>query len=240
MASSATSLKGKAVNKGMLMSALFSLCQHLVMEAVRSQSLEGETICAFLDDVHAVCRPDRVMPIFNLFQRELWIHSRIEVHLGKTQVWNRGGFEPPGCRLLTEVARRVDPAAVVWRGDHTLPVDEQGVKVLERPLGHREFVEAQLRVITAEHHSWTGFLTDLQCAWLSLLFCAASRPNFVLRVHHEEDVSDAVWILATLFPIWEAWVSGAPSEEDRQHSSPVGGRVGDDQQETPVCCGTSS
>ena len=77
-----------------LMPALFSLGQHPAFEAVQSQLLEGETICAFLDDVYAVCCPDRVVPIFNLFQRELWIHSRIEVHLVKTQVWNRGGFEP--------------------------------------------------------------------------------------------------------------------------------------------------
>ena len=101
-----------------------ALGQHPAFEAVQSQSLEGETICAFLDDVYAVCCPDRVVPIFNLSQRELWIHSRIEVHLGKTQVWNRGGFEPPGCHLLTEAARRLDPTAIVWRGDHTLPVDD--------------------------------------------------------------------------------------------------------------------
>ena len=32
----------------------------------------------------------------------------------------------------------------------TPTVDEQGVKVLVAPLGHREIVEAQLRIITAE------------------------------------------------------------------------------------------
>ena len=80
-----------------LMPALFSLGQHPALEAVQSQLLEGETLCAFLDDLYAICRPDRVVPIFNLIQRELWTHSRIEVHLGKTQMWNRGGFEPLGC-----------------------------------------------------------------------------------------------------------------------------------------------
>ena len=102
-----------------LMPALFSLGQHPAFEAVQSQLFEGETICAFLDDVYAVCCPDRVVPIFNLCQRELRIHFRIEVHLGKTQVWNRGGFEPPGCHLLTEVARhsnRVERRPHIHRG----------------------------------------------------------------------------------------------------------------------------
>ena len=96
--------------------------------------------------------------------------------------------------------------------------------MLGTPLGHREFVEAQLRAITAEHQVLLNripHVTDLQCAWLLLLFCAASRPNYVLRVvhpdatrefaaQHDEDarrclgrllglvLPDAAWNLATL------------------------------------------
>ena len=174
------------------MPALFSLGQHPALEAVQSQLLEGETLCAFLDDLYAICSPDRAVPIFNLIQRELWTCSRIEVHLGKTQIWNRGLFEPFGCHLLTAAARRVDPTAVVWRGDPTLPADQRGMKVLGTPLGHSEYVDAQLRHITAEHQILLDripHVTDLQCAWLLLLFCAASRPNYVLRVLHPPHAS---------------------------------------------------
>ena len=63
----------------------------------------------FLDGVMESA--DRVVPIFNLFQRELWIHSRIEVH--SDQVWNRGGFEPFSGHLMTVAAQGVHPSAVV-------------------------------------------------------------------------------------------------------------------------------
>ena len=187
-ASSTTSFIGKVENK---------LGQHPPLEAVQSQLLEGETLCTSLDDLYAVCSPDRAVPIFDLIQRELWTYSSIEVHLGKTQIWNRGGFEPFGCHLLTAAARRVDPAAVVWRGDPTLTADQPGMKLLGTTLGHREFVDAQLRHITTQHQIFFDripHVTDLQCALLS-----ASRPNSVLRVlhpdatrefaaHHEEGV----------------------------------------------------
>ena len=139
-------------------------------------------------------------------------------------MWNRDGFEPFGCHLLTAAARRVDPTAVVWRGDPTLPADQRGMKVLGTPLGHSEYVDAQLRHITAEHQILLDripHVSDLQCAWLLLLFCAASRPNYVLRVlhpdatrefaaHHEKGVRrclsrllgvvlpDGAWNLATI------------------------------------------
>ena len=120
--------------------------------------------------------------------------------------------------------------------------------MLGTPLGHREFVEAQLRAITAEHQVLLNripHVADLQCAWLLLLFRAASRPNYVLRVvhpdasrefvaQHDEDarrclgrllglvLPDAAVDLATLPLNLGVWVSGAQFEEDPQHSSPVG------------------
>ena len=97
-----------------------------------------------------------------------------------------------------------------------------GMIVLGTPVGHSEYVE--LRHITAEHQILLDripHVSDLQCAWLLLLFCAASRPNCVLRVlhpdatrefaaHHEEGVRrclsrllgvvlpDGAWNLATI------------------------------------------
>ena len=43
---------------------------------------------------------------------------------GKTQMWNQGGEKPPGCDALTTDAQHHDPNAVVWKGDGTLPLDQ--------------------------------------------------------------------------------------------------------------------
>ena len=83
-----------------------------------------------------------------LLERCVRIHSRIEIHLEKTQVWNRGGFELSGCHLLIELFDMWTPQQ--WCGDAiTQPRTSKEVKVLGTPLGHRVFVKAQLRVITA-------------------------------------------------------------------------------------------
>ena len=55
------------------------------------------------------------------------MHSRIQINLGKTQIWNRAGIEPPRWQRLAANAQASDPDAVVWRGDRTLPVENQGV-----------------------------------------------------------------------------------------------------------------
>ena len=39
--------------------------QHPALEDVQSQLL-GETLCAFFDELCAICTPHRVVPIFNL------------------------------------------------------------------------------------------------------------------------------------------------------------------------------
>ena len=87
---------------------------------------------------------------------ELWIHAQIQVHHGKTQVWNRAGEEPAGIEELTARARCVDPDAVVWRGDVCLDPMMRGVKVLGAPIGSDEFVRAQLEDSAAEDSSRTG------------------------------------------------------------------------------------
>ena len=112
-------------------------------------------------------------------------HSRIQIHAGKTQVWNRGGFEPPGHAALLEVARMADPEAKLWFGDKEDRPEERGIRVLGTPLGSDEFVRVQLQSTVDSH--WLLFhripaVQDLQSAWLLLLFCAASRATHYLRV----------------------------------------------------------
>ena len=70
--------------------------------------------------------------------------ARIRLHQGKTQLWNRGGVAQR-VGTGTAAARTSNPSAVVWKGDPSLPVSEQGLRILGTPLGHPEYVHHQLR-----------------------------------------------------------------------------------------------
>ena len=107
------------------------------------------------------------------------------MHAGKTQIWKNSGRCPPGCEGIFEAARVADPNAVVWKGDQSLPTDRQGVVILGAPIGHAHFVARELQAKTEEHSVLFRRILavpDLQCAWLLLLFCAATRANYFLRV----------------------------------------------------------
>ena len=109
-----------------LMPLLFSLGIHDALAEVATHLEEGEQLCAFLDDVYAICQPHRVRHIYDLLATMLAQHAGIQLHQGKTRVWNRGGSCPPG---LTDLGPDV------W--------SPAGIKVLGTPLGTPEF--------TAEH-----------------------------------------------------------------------------------------
>ena len=166
-----------------LMPLLFSLGQHRALVAVQARLREGERLFAFLDDVYVICAPDRAGDVHKILQEELWRHAKIQVHHGKTKMWNRSGT-PAGVEELTASARVLDPNALVWRGNHALPTSSRGFKVLGVPIGHPDFVEEFLARKTREHEllfERIPAMEDLQSAWLVLLFCAAPRANFWLR-----------------------------------------------------------
>ena len=62
------------------------------------------------------------------------------------------------------------------------------MKVLGTPLGSPKFVRARLLELSASHPRLDKIplVSDLQSAWLLLLFCAASLSNYILRVLHPE------------------------------------------------------
>ena len=157
-----------------LMPLLFSLGLHRALCAVRDRLLPSERLLAFLDDIYVICSPDRVVSVHVALQEELWAHSRIHVHQGKTQLWNRSGEPPAGWEAMTAAARE----------DQTLMCSQQGMKVLGTPLGHPEFVSAQLRQVSECHRvlfERIPSVSDLQAAWLLLLYCAGTRANYLLR-----------------------------------------------------------
>ena len=147
--------------------------------ALQARLRPSERLMAFLDDIHGKSDPDRSAA-------EL-LRVGIRVHDGKTQLWNRSGVVPTGAQALTEPAQRLDPEAIVWRGDVSLPPQEQGVMVLGTPMGQPEFVRSRLAGVSAKHDrlvSQIVGMSDLQCAWVLLLHCASARPNYMLRVVH--------------------------------------------------------
>ena len=167
-----------------LMPMLFSLGQHRALVASAEQLQENEKLFAFLDDIYVVCDPDRVENVHQLLQRELWVHARISLHLGKTQVWNRSGECPPACEEMQRAAVQVDPDVRVWNGDVSRPGSEQGLKILGTPVGQPEYVTTKLDQLIEKHRvllERIPAVNDLQSSWLFLTFCAATRANYTLR-----------------------------------------------------------
>ena len=74
------------------------------------------------DHIYIVSQLERVGDIHAHLRDELWQHSRIQIPSGKTPMWNRGGFDPPGHAALLEAAR-----ATPWFGDLADPAKERGI-----------------------------------------------------------------------------------------------------------------
>ena len=113
------------------------------LAAVSASLREGERLFAFLDDLHIVCRPERVGAVHALLERHLWDLAGISLHAGKTRVWNRSGHCPPACAALQARSRcRVSNCHRVERRPHT-PHGSTGVEGARggrrgaRPRAHR-------------------------------------------------------------------------------------------------------
>ena len=170
------------------MPALFCLGQHSALVAVERQLRPDERLMAFMDDLYVSCIPDRVVPIFDVLRRELWVHSRIQIHLGKTQIWNRGGVEPLGWHRVAADAWVSDPDAIVWRGDHTLPPEHQGVRVLGTPLGSPQFVSKELEKVANNHQVLLDRIPTCprfaECVASASLLCLSSTKLHPSDVAH--------------------------------------------------------
>ena len=78
----------------------------------------------------------------------------------------------------------VTPDATVWRGDRSLPDEEQGIIIQFTPVGKPEYIFHKLTQKSGVHAHLLERIPaveDLQAAWLLLLFCAAAKSNFLLR-----------------------------------------------------------
>ena len=57
----------------------------------------------------------------------------LRINMGETQLFNRGGFLPPGCQHILKAGREMTLPVIVWRGDHMLPDQQQ--RIVGTPLG---------------------------------------------------------------------------------------------------------
>ena len=140
-----------------LMPMLFALGQHQALRSVQSQLPQDECLLAFHDNIYVVSQPEQTVEIHDILTEDLWDYSCIQIHAGKTQIWNRGGHIPTNHDTLLRAAHVEDPEAQIWFGSLEAPPEERGIKVLGTPLGTAAFVRSRL-------------LNTIGC------FLAASRP----------------------------------------------------------------
>ena len=139
---------------------------------------------------------------------------------GKTRVWNRCGDRPPNCEHLFNTDGEPNDAS---RGDHDLPTDRQGVRILGTPLGHAHFVQAELAKKIGEH----GTLLERIRNYLLRVVHPALSLNFA--VQHDagirqclEDllhtpVTSEMWEMASL-PFSTGGVGFAECSANQIHS----------------------
>ena len=128
------------------MPSLYALGQHPALAAVSVSLEQAEKIFAFLDDIYLICQPERVSILYDLLQASLWTHARIRIHLGKTKIWNSAGVRPANCERMVN-----SEGVPSWRGDHNMSTRMQGLKILGIPIGHTDFIEAEMSSISQEH-----------------------------------------------------------------------------------------
>ena len=80
--------------------------------------------------------PERVSVVYASMQEDLWAHSRIRVHTGKTQVWNKVS-DPMLAMCWNCCGNRSQCTGLERVRRHGFPEAQQGMKVLGAPpLGH--------------------------------------------------------------------------------------------------------
>ena len=150
-----------------LMPLLFAIGIQAALEEVHTTLLPGEQLCAFLDDVYALCDPERVKAIHDTLAECLWRVAGIQLHGGKTKVWNKGRVPPPHVDQLGPEA---------WQ--------PEGIKVLGTPIGSEAFIREKVMTrIADEQRLWDAIprVPDLQCSWQLLVQSAGPRANHVIR-----------------------------------------------------------
>ena len=161
-----------------MMPLLYALGQHQALLSVQFQLRPSEGLLAFHDDIFVVTFSERTCEVHSIWREALWDNSRIQIHVGKTQIWNRAGVAPCNFDKFLRAARLVDAHAKLWFGDLATPPELA-------PVNTDAYVRAHLQDIVDTHQvllSRIPAVPDLQSAWVLLLYCAATRANYFRRV----------------------------------------------------------
>ena len=145
-----------------LMPLLFSLGIHDSLCEVRNRLRPDDTLFAYLDDVYVSSPPNRTREGYNLLEHQLLAGAGIQLHTGKTRVWNRAGDMPPGSGRF---GRRTSGAQMAPRS-------------WARRLVRLSLCTASLKGDwKMRGDSWEAvtWVPDLQSAWQILLQCAGPR-----------------------------------------------------------------
>ena len=185
---STKSTRAKGANRGdALMPALFCLGQHYVLAAVQQELGGNERLFAFLDDIYVSCSPGRIVPIFNTpSSRIVDAFAHPNQFGGKPKFGTEQESSPQDGRGWPQMPKRLilmqlcggATAHFLWR--------IKGLLVLGTSLGSPEFVDKELGKVASKQQMLLNripHVSDMQCAWLLLLFCASPHPNYILRMH---------------------------------------------------------
>ena len=169
------------------------------MATIQEQLGEGEFLFAFLDDVYAVCAPERVGEVYMLLEKALREQAGIQLHEGKTRIWNKAGVQPQvGRRGEHGVGNGTGPDVNNGGDEEGVGESEEarveriireawspeGVKVLGTPVGSPAFVEKLAKERMADEQELLDaipYVPDLQCAWTILSQCAGPRCHYFVR-----------------------------------------------------------
>ena len=173
-----------------LMPMLFAMGQHRALEAVQRRLVTMKSCSRSWTMCTWFAHPRELLMFWQFWHRSFnvthtSICTRARPKCGTEAVRSRKGIE-----AITRAARAVKPDAIVWRGETSLPPEEQGIKVLGAPIGHPAFVHKYLEkksIEQAELFQRIPHVKDTQACWLLLLMCAATRANFWLRMVRSED-----------------------------------------------------
>ena len=143
----------------------------------------GEKLFAYLDDVWLVSQPERVGQVHNVAEHEL-DPPRSKCTEGRLMSGTgQGGNLPAVTRCKGQQKQRIP---MPESGEvPSSPRPNRALKYWGCPLGHEDFVSAQLEATTRNHQALLQAIPtvpDVQFAWSLLLHCAAARANYrVLR-----------------------------------------------------------
>ena len=163
-----------------LMPLLFSVGQHDALSAIHEGMRVHERLFAYLDDIWL---------LIGLAICTILLNESCGTGQGSGSIPARhmSGTDPAGSSQLA-MSCRGEPEC--WMKKLVCGLGQRffhptGHKVWGCPLGHVDFVRAQLEATTAKHSALFQAIPsvpDIQLAWLLLFHCASARANYQLRV----------------------------------------------------------